>query len=159
MQFSFNPLLALSFAGFAIIFSTANPVITHIPIPISSPTTSSFLPPTPLPTLGTSVNATSTSLIATTTPNLGIPLHPSTIEDKAPKTPPQPNGGGVCEYPHFFHSLENPPSFDIYQSSGTYIIEKKKQKKTSGWEMMKHVNWFVNIFYVCLFRSFWTSWC
>ena len=112
MQFSFNPpLLALSLAGFAIIFSTtaANPVITHKPIPIASSstiTTSSFLPPPtllPITLGGTSVNATSTTLISTTTnPNPGIPLHPSTIQDQAPTTRPQPNDGGSgngCEYP------------------------------------------------------------
>lgn len=42
MQFSFNPLLALSIAGFAIIPSNTDPVITHKPIPV-----------------GTSLNATS----------------------------------------------------------------------------------------------------
>ncbi len=141
MQFSFNRLLALSLAGFAIIFSTANPVITHKPIPVSFPTTSSFLSPTPLTTtLGTSVNATSTSLIATTTTtsNPGIPLHPSTIQDQAPKTRLLPNGGG-CEYSHFFFvpALMNSPSFDIYFFLWNTTL--KKLIIISGCEMMKHV--------------------
>lgn len=141
MQFSFNRLLALSLAGFAIIFSTANPVITHKPIPISFPTASSFLSPTPLTTtLGTSVNATSTSLIATTTTtsNPGIPLHPSTIQDQAPKTRLLPNGGG-CEYSHFFFvpALMNSPSFDIYFFLWNTTL--KKLIIISGCEMMKHV--------------------
>lgn len=113
MQFSVNPLLALSIAGFAIILSTASPVITHKPIPVSFPTTSSFLPPAPLPTLETSVNATSTSLIVTTTTIPGIPHHPSTLKAQVPTT--RPNGGVAgCEYPHLSPSLKNSLSFSIY---------------------------------------------
>ena len=134
MQFFLNPLLALSLAGFAIIFSTASPVITHKPIPVSSPTTSSYLPPTPVPTLSTSVNATSTSLIATTITNPGIPLYPSTIKDQSPTTLPHSSGGG-CEYPHFSPSFKISPSFDIYLSFGT-----EPTKYISRLEMMKHIN-------------------
>lgn len=86
MQFSFNTYLALIIAGVAIIPSTANVIITHKPIPV-----------------GTSLDATSTSLIPTTTTNLGIPLQPSSITANIPTA--TPNKG--CEYSHYSPSLQN----------------------------------------------------
>lgn len=82
MQFSF---LALIIAGVAIIPSTAN-VIKPIPV-------------------GTSLDATSTStsLIPTTTTNLGVPLQPSSITANIPTA--TPNKG--CEYSHYSPSPQN----------------------------------------------------
>lgn len=162
MQFSFNRLLALSLAGFAIIFSTANPVITHKPIPVPFPTASSFLSPTPLTTtLGTSVNATSTSLIATTTTtsNPGIPLHPSTIQDQAPKTRLLPNGGG-CEYPHlFFRPCRHEFPFIWYL---LFPLEHNSKKINNNiWMWDDETCWtdsLILFFLFFYFRPFWTSW-
>lgn len=86
MQLFFNIYLALSIAGFAIIPSTANPVITHKPIPV-----------------GISLNATSTSLIPTTFINPGIPLQPSTITASVPTAIPTEG----CEHSHFSPYLKN----------------------------------------------------